>query len=269
MRKSLLLACLALLLGVSGCSSGGSASNNDKALLKNYFANYYSSPFVMDDLKYYASDWQMVTNYDIAGLKEWYNVNYSYSCPSGKITISNSKSSVLLEISSSILGKEFMDIPVNVTVEVEKAFAATYTMTCRYKPYTGYFAELLLTNRTYKKGYYKTKGEATITWQYITSGHYYHDRTFSADFDQEMCTYYVKKYEKMTGAPYNIEEFSIYYYFGDGNPRIEGLSTGTFYIDGSTYTSENTEDVNSYYWFQYANDVFKQYGDTRYIAQIS
>lgn len=263
-KKSLLVPCLILLIEVSGCSSN---SNNDKILLENYFANCYSNPFLMNGLTCTKTNWEMLTNYSIAGLKGHYNVNYSFSCPSGKIKISNSTNFVTLDVSPSALGKEFTDIPVNVGVAVEGAFNATYTMTCRYRPYTNYFAYILLSNLTLKKGY-QVKGGTSLCWQSVASGHYYTDHNFWPDFSKNVCTYYEKKYEKMTGAPYNVREYNAVYYFGDGNPRIEGLTTGTFYVNGSTYTSNDTADQNAYYWSKAANDVFKQYGDTAYITDF-
>ncbi len=268
MKKQPSLFCSVLFVATLVCSVGCSSSSNDKALLKNFFENYYANPFTMKDYEHTEIKTRIITDYAIRGLEGSYIAHYSFSCASGKITFSDSTSYVSFILSPSVLSTESVDIPVTVNVEVENAFNATYSMTCCYKPYTNYFADILLANQKIKKGY-RTIDKTAIAWQTITSGHYYSDRTFSVDFSQDKCTYYVKKYEKTTGSPYNIKESNIFYYFGGNDPRIEGLTTGTFFVNGSTYTSKDTEDITSYYWFQRANDVFKQYGDTDRITQIS
>lgn len=268
MKKILTILMVAVLL--TGCSS----SSNDRKLLDQYYTMQFALPCKMDDFSLVEYTSKSVGSSNIPGLKNSYVVDFSYSFPS---VIKTSMSSgwggelIKLTVSTSALRVDPVDIPISVTASaVNCGFEKTYTKILRYGSYTKYFAEVFAkeANILYSSATNKN-GVSQLFKQSVSSGHFYTNFCDIFDFNNQTYTYKIIKYEKGTGSPYNQTEYITTYYFGDTDPRIEGLTTGTYYVSSGTYSSSNGNDNLVYSRCVKLNNLFKKYSDNRYITSVS
>lgn len=256
---------------VSSCSS---KYDRDQKLLKDYFTSYFSNKIEVDSLSYTQYDYMTVSDSKIPGLEGIYTVDFEFVPLDYNMTRSYKSGwggrLVSLTISTSGLSKEYVEYPVNVSVQVKGVYSETFVMTLRFKPYTHYFGKIFVADNHLSYDSIKEDGTTTeIFNEWVTSGHFYKDDTYKVDFTNGTFEFKRTQYEKDTSGAYNFQHYSALYYFASNNPRIEGLSTGTFYIDGSTYNATNTLDDLTYHYSKKVNDVFKKYNDNRFITLIS
>lgn len=251
---------------LSSCSGG------DAKKLGEYFADYYDQKFEVDTFRHIEPDSRPISDQEIPGLKKVYTACFSYYSGDDNLTIvQNSGSSyIAFEVSASALSVDYVDIPVYVSVKVENVYSGNFTKVFRFKPYTYYFANILADSQNVSFHLIDNKNNvSTLSNTFVTSGHFYYCYVLTADFNHKTFTSHLQHYERETGARYNIVERDIVYYFGNDNPRIEGLSNGTYYVDGSEYAAGDSFDADAYFYCKKANNVFKLYNDTRYITAIS
>lgn len=227
----------------------------------------------MDNLTIMEDSNDFVNSYNVPGLEESYLVYYSYSTNSSYLTITSDSKGAFFSFSSDGLRKESVEISVIVSVEAENIYSGSFTRIYEFQSYREYISYILA------KEYHiphdmiiNNKSEPNVSSIYrqtIRSGHFYNNYYYTVDFNNNTATFYLKEFEKGIDDPYNIHEYEAIYYFGDGNPRIEGLTTGTYYVDGSSFKSDDSKDLSAYSYATKVNDVFKRFKETEFISGIS
>ena len=177
---------------------------------------------------------------------------------------------ITFTVSTSALKVDPVDIPIDVTVSADCGFNKTYTKTLRYKTYTEYFADIFAKEaRVSYDSATNKNGVSELYEQSISSGHFYSDYYNIFDFNNKTYTYKLIEYEHDIYGSYNQTEYVTTYYFGDSNPRIEGLTTGTYYVGSGSYSSSDRNDDLVYFRCIQLNNLFKNYSDSRFITSIS
>ena len=142
----------------------------------------------------------------------------------------------------------------------------TIATTFVFKCYTEYIMEIYLGMLPSSK-WYEIRSDHIFD-DYVKDGHYHHEFSKYFHLEEKYVEHHGCFYEYTQGmGTYNHQEYNARYYFDD-NPRIEGLSGGTYYV-GNEFTSGGIFDAETYTFAQKVNNIFKLYGDSRYITEIS
>ena len=264
MKKINLLAVLFVLIG---CSSG----NRDAQIMDEYLSNEYNKTISMNTFVYSHIGSEAYSEFDIRGLKNIITTTFSFSSPTGELSVTTEtgKSSgykfYRVRPNLEALGKSSVDLPLNVNCYCDCGLNNTYTLTLHYGPYTSYLAYIYQLNRHVSDS---SVNNNVFSYKSVRNGHFYYEHKYTFSHANTSLTYYVYSYEKDANLGiYNKQTYEATYYY-DSNPRIEGLTTGTYYVTG-TIEADNTDDSQIISAAKQLNEIFKSYSDFDYVTAIS
>ena len=245
-----------------------SCTNTDIKLIDQYLENYFSPVKEVDDFISSEKGELYLTSVEIPRLKKVYIVHITYM-GNGDILSIRDGSANYLHISPEALSTDYTEITLTVKAGIDSLYEKTFKKTFRYKPYTNYFGNILVDSARMSYDHVTNEnGKTIISKSYIDNARFHTNYLYLMGFNKNTFEYHCVEYERMLGSTHNLKKYEAVCYFDSNNPRIEGLTIGTYYIGQGEFNSTDSKDKEAYKYSKKVNEIFKKYSDSRHIQNF-